>query len=121
MLEGKAPADLDSRHELRVESRNRQADKANERSGLNQLDSKGTKAVTVEVLPSASEECVGDFRGERFRKELHDTRVGVDLLEGQTVRLAPGAQEKALGSELVAHGRVLPLLHPRPGLLQRLL
>jgi hypothetical protein len=57
----------------------------------------------LEMFLDAVHKPIGFFRGEQRRHELHHAGVGVELLKGQVVRRAPGAQQEPLGCQAWSH------------------
>ena len=96
MRAGEAPADLHRRREVRIEPRDREADKADERRDARHLDRPPAEPVLREMSLDARDESI-DVRAGRGGQELHDARVVEHGDEGLVVRVAPGAQEQARG------------------------
>jgi hypothetical protein len=86
---GEAPPDLDARREVRLETRRREPDEADELSGGAMLRGIKPEASLAQTGSDAIGEAIALCAREQSRHELHHDQVGVEARERLFVRVAP--------------------------------
>src|SRR3954470_14032982 len=97
MVEGEAPAYLDTGREMRFEARGRETDEADEGRTTRQLDRPAAIAHRLKLLEDPRGEGVAESAILRTAQGDGNPRIGVERGEGCEIALAPRPQDQAFG------------------------
>lgn len=103
VLHRKAPANLDARRKVGREARSGQTNESGERRDAGNFHCPQSKTVLLEVVLDARRQSIAFLPRQDTRKELHDSRIGVQSRKGAAVTRTPTAQVKPVRSKFARH------------------
>jgi len=100
MFDRESPTNLDTRREMRLKRRNREAHEPCKRYDTRNLDGPQTKAVVIEVPFNAIDQSIALVASEHAMKVLHDAWVGIHGGEHSAICGNPSPEKQPARSHL---------------------